>query len=212
MTVDLFKYNRLPPLSVLAAVFVVLMALGLRLHHLDHESLWMDEIHQTSIYDDNFTNIVQKAASKQIQPPLDYWIGRVVVSFSSSDFAMRLPAALFGAGSVLLLMAIVAKACSWPVALVAGTIMAMLPFHIYFSQEARPYSLPIFLLLALILSLNTVVKRDPPAIRSVFLLLIVSVCFLYSRALAPLVVVTALVMIVLLRFALSIRFAYHTAR
>lgn len=208
---DLSKHNGFPPLFAVAFIIVVLLALGMRLHHLDHESLWMDEIHQTSFYSDSFKDIIPRAASQQ-QPPLDYWIGHIVQTFSSSDFAVRLPAALFGTGSVVLLMFIVAKTCTWPIALATGTIMAMLPFHIYFSQEARPYSLPIFLLLALILSLNTVVQRDPPGIRHVLALLIVSIGFLHSRALVPLVVVSTTVLIILVRLALSVRFSVDRPR
>ena len=211
MTMDLSKHNRTVISCVTVAILVTLLALGLRLHSLDYESLWMDEIHQTSTYGHSFKDIIQKAALT-VQPPLDYWIGHVVQAFSSSDFAVRLPAALFGTGSVVLLMFIVAQSCTWPVALATGTIMAMLPFHIYFSQEARPYSLPIFLLLALLLSLSAVLEKKPPEIRQVVLLLIVSVSFLYSRALAPLVVVTVLVVILLLRFALSVRFEGGHAR
>ena len=209
---NLPKYNRSTLCYLIIASLITLLALSLRLHHLDYESLWMDEIHQTSTYTDSFEGIIFSAAAEQ-QPPLDYWIGHVVQQFSSSDFAVRLPAALFGAGSVALLMFIIAKASTWPVALVAGAIMAMLPFHIYFSQEARPYSLPMFLLLALLLSVRRIARKDdPPGGRHVIIMLIVSVGFLHARALAPLVVVTAMVPIVLLRFALSVRHDDETAK
>jgi 4-amino-4-deoxy-L-arabinose transferase-like glycosyltransferase len=68
----------------------------------------MDEIRQTSFYANPLTEIIDNSAS-QNQPPLDYWLGHLVHFLTSSDFAVRLPAALFGTGSVLLLVILISQ-------------------------------------------------------------------------------------------------------
>ena len=94
--------------KIISIILLIGLSLILRIHHLDHESLWMDEIRQTSYYANSLTEIIDKAAS-QSQPPLDYWIGHFVNFLSNGDFAVRLPAALFGTGSVLLLVLLISQ-------------------------------------------------------------------------------------------------------
>jgi 4-amino-4-deoxy-L-arabinose transferase-like glycosyltransferase len=183
-------------LVIASVTLLLLFSLALRLHHLDYESLWMDELRQISYYPLCLSEIVHYAASQQ-QPPLDYWIGHLVHTFSYSDFAVRLPAALFGVGTVLLLTLLTAKFCSWPVATGTGIISALLPFNLQYSQEARPYAIAIFLFLALLWSLERLLTSDKRSVRWIILLFFSAVTFLYSRALSPLVVTFVLMMILI---------------
>lgn len=187
----------------ISLALLLLMALSFRLYHLDFESLWMDEIRQVSYYPHTFDQIILDAAS-QGQPPLDYWIGHVVNSFSNSDFALRLPSALFGVGAVLFLTLISAKVCSWPVGFVSGIIYALLPFNLYLSQEARPYSIAIFFFLALLWSLDRLLAaRDKILLKGMGLFFFLTL-FLYSRSLSPLVVTVSLGLILLIWFGILI--------
>ena len=61
----------------IAIILLAIMTLFLRLHHLDFESLFMDEIRQVSFYENSINEIIANAASQQ-QPPLDYWIGHFI--------------------------------------------------------------------------------------------------------------------------------------
>ncbi len=147
----------------------------------------MDEIRQVSYYPHSFSQIIKDAATMN-QPPIDYWIGHIVYAFSNSDFAVRLPSALCGVGAVFFLTILVAKICSLPVALGTGIIAALLPFNIYFSQEARPYSIAIFFFLALLWSLDLVLtSKNKNLVKAITLLFFLTV-FLYSRSLSPLVI------------------------
>lgn len=176
--------------SLAALLAVTALALGLRLHQLDGESLFMDEIRQTSYYTANFLQMVVLAAS-QNQPPLDYWIGAAFSALGSSDFIARLPSALFGAGAVALLSLLTARLTDWRYGIAAGLILALLPFHVYFSQEARPYAGPMFwTLLWLFLTLLAVEK--PKRSNGFYLgYLLVAIAFLFSRADTPLFTITA---------------------
>ena len=183
-------------LVIVSVTLLLLFSLALRLHHLDYESLWMDELRQISYYPHSLSEIVDKAATQQ-QPPLDYWIGHVVHALSYSDFAVRLLAALFGVGTVFFLTLLAAKFCSWPVAIGAGIIAALLPFNLQYSQEARPYSIAIFLFLALLWSLERLLTSEKRSFGRIIVLLFSAVAFLYSRALSPLVVTIVLMMILI---------------
>ena len=181
---------------------VVALAGLIRLHHLDHESLFIDEIHQVSYYQHGMVGLIADAA-KQQQPPLDYWVGHWMAKLSYSDFAVRLPAALFGTAAVLLLILMINRVTSLPIALAAGTLVALLPYHIYFSQHARPYSIAIFFLLAVFYTLRIVLtEKISPAV-TYLIFFAVTVCFLNTRALAPLIVVGSIVLICLLLLAFS---------
>jgi len=181
--------------KIISILLLFGLALILRIHHLDHESLWMDEIRQTSFYSHTLLEIVDDAASTH-QPPLDYWIGHFIHFISTGDFAVRMPAALFGAGSVVMLVALISKMCSWTVAVGFGIIFALMPFNLYYSQEARPYAIVVFLLLCMFWVLNSFLSRDRkkkffPALTLLFF----STIFLYSRSLSPLVVTVNLLLI-----------------
>ena len=155
----------------------------------------MDEIRQTSYYANPLTEIIDNAAS-QTQPPLDYWIGHFVHFLSSSDFAVRLPAALFGTGSVFLLVMLISQISSWPVACGFGIVYAFLPFNLYYSQEARPYAIAVFLFLCVLWTLNSFLNTNrKKKFNTALTLLFFSTTFLYSRALSPLVIIVCLLLI-----------------
>ena len=133
----------------------------------------MNEIRQTSYYTNALAELIDNAASQR-QPPLDYWIGYFVHFISSSDFTVRLPAALFGTGSVFLLVMLISQISSWPVACAFGIMFAFLPFNLYYSQEARPYAIAVFLFLFIFKTLNSFLsayrkKRLLPVLMLLFL-------------------------------------------
>ena len=183
--------------NLMGVLLLAGFALFLRLHHLDHESLWMDELLQISFYHHAFFRLIGDAAI-QSQPPLDYWIGHLVNLVSGSDFAVRLPAALFGTGAVVLLAVLIARLTSWPIGLGCGVIAALMPFNLYYAQEARPYAIAVFMFLWVLLALDQLLtaggkRRFVPGL----VLLLAATGFLYSRALWPLVVIVSLLLILL---------------
>ena len=190
--------------KIISALLLFFFALGLRVYDLADESLWMDELRQVSYYPHPFQQIIYDAAS-QSQPPLDYWIGHLVHYFASSDFAVRLPAAFFGAGSVLMIVLIVSRLCSWPISLFFGLIGAILPFNLYYSQEARPYSIAVFLFLCVLWLLDQLLVCRRKIFMKTIVLLLFSTAFLYSRSLFPLVITVTLLLILAARFGFLLK-------
>ncbi len=151
----------------------------------------MDELRQVSYYSHSFGQIILDASSQQ-QPPLDYWIGSIFKGFSGTDFSCRLPAALFGAGTVLLLMILISKSTGLTVTAGVGLIASFSPFFLYFSQDARPYSIAIFFFLLVLWSLDLLLSSKTHLLRNSFIFLFSTTGFLYSRTLSPLVVICVL--------------------
>ncbi len=113
---------------------ILLLALGLRLINL-HQSLWLDEAIQfKAISQFSLTELFKIYLPTDFNPPLSYlvnfWFSRV---FGFSEIALRLPAVIFGVLTVWLIYKLGGK---WPALLLATSGL-----HLYYSQEARMYSL-----------------------------------------------------------------------
>ena len=153
-------------LVVCLLVGVFFLGVGLRLHGLDEDSMWADEIFTARRVQLDLRSLVTLLASggdetRSSQAPLMYVVTRFfVVLFGNSDFILRLQGVLFGSFSVLL--AYKAGEILWTreVGLLGAFLLAVNPFHVRFSQEARHYGLMTFLaLLSLIFLLKALEKN-----------------------------------------------------
>lgn len=193
----------------------VLVALLARLHHLDFESLFMDEILQTSFYAQDFGQIAN-AAAVQRQPPLDYWIGALIFRIDPSDFALRLPAAIFGVGTVLLIMLLTQRALSRmtpmpsqlgvaAIVFTVGLLAATLPYAVYVSQDLRPYSSAICLLLLQLLIIDSVLQKQSVSLGMYAALTFTTLALLLSRTLSPLVICAINSLILFVMWAINLK-------
>jgi hypothetical protein len=196
---------------LLTAVAVV--AVAIRLHQLDADSFFMDEIHQALYYQESIFKAVIGAIMTQ-QPPLDYVIGRLVYLVDSSDFALRLPAALFGAGSAMLVTMLCLRMLRelspdtksyLGTSLLVGILAATMPYAIYISQDIRPYSSAIFFFLLLLLVYQRLMETDSPGAKEYAVLGLCTLAFLLSRTLSPLVVCLVLGAALFLPWASNLR-------
>ncbi len=133
--------------SLLFLIF--LLGLFLRIYNLGTESIWFDEA--VSVMASKlgfFEQIRWSLASSDNNPPLYYAFLRVwVLLFGDSEFAVRLPSAIFGSFSILLIYIVGALLFNKKTALLSALILAVSVFHIKFSQEGRVYTLSAFLAL-----------------------------------------------------------------
>lgn len=138
---------------VIGLMTLTALSLALRLWNLGEESLFVDELRQVSHYGAPPSRIVLGAA-QQGQPPLDYLIGGALhrLGLAGSDAWVRVPAALFGAASVVAMGFLCARAMGPRVGLLAAAMLAVCPLHVAMSQEARPYTILLFLMLVTLLA------------------------------------------------------------
>lgn len=141
-----FKFHtRIPTWKIL--VVVLLFALCLRLLLLGSKSLWLDEAWGLSV-----TKAGQKAlwagTSENHHPPLFHLLSGYWIKLGESEFKLRLLSVIFGAASVLLIYQLGKDIGGKKVALSGAWLSALSPLLIWYSQEARSYSLLIFMGLA----------------------------------------------------------------
>ncbi len=113
---------------------ILILALFLRLVNLD-QSLWLDEAIQfKAISQFSLKELFSVYLPTDFNPPLSYLINfgfsRV---FGYSEMALRMPSVIFGVLTVWLVYKLGGK---WPAMLLATSGL-----HVYYSQEARMYSL-----------------------------------------------------------------------
>jgi mannosyltransferase len=121
---------------------ILLISLFLRFYDLGTESLWLDEA--VSIEESSLS--VQDMAASSNQPPLYFLLLRGWIHlFGASEAAIRSLSAIFGVLAVWLIF-LAGKALFSPRVGLTGAFLASIAyFPIYHSQEARAYSLLLFL-------------------------------------------------------------------
>lgn len=124
---------------------IIFIALVLRLICLN-QSLWLDEaINVLSAKNLDLITFVTKYPIGDYHPPGYFfllWIWTYFFGFS--EIAVRLPSVLFGIGTVILTYYLGKNLFNKKVGIIAGLLLAVSPLHIYYSQEARMYSLSTF--------------------------------------------------------------------
>jgi len=135
-------------------IFLVLfIALILRLINLN-QSLWLDEAVQAITAKGPFWGIFEELWG-DFHPPLYHILmwGWVRI-FGASEVSLRLPSVLFGVGCIFVMYKIAMHVHHEIItagrkdgigAVLVAVFLATAPFHIYYSQEARMYSLGTFL-------------------------------------------------------------------
>lgn len=136
----------LPKVSTRQVVLLLLLILALgsflRIYDLGAESLWLDEA--CSIQESAMS--IKGIAEHSNQPPLyfiilNFWINL----FGTSEVALRSLSAIFGIISILLIYQVGSTLFNSRVGLISGLLSAISSYHIYYSQEARGYSLLLLL-------------------------------------------------------------------
>jgi mannosyltransferase len=171
----------------LAAVALLAIAIAagafLRLESLGAPSYWLDEILHEQLTENEMHQPLWRwiTGFSAEHGPL-YYLTQLTTHRWHSEFAGRLPAALLGILAIALvwLAARPVKDLGWLAAPASAAFIALSPLHVYYSREARAYSLLMFLTAALIASL---VRARTAVVPSIVLVAI----FYTTAAAAPLI-------------------------
>jgi mannosyltransferase len=124
------------------ALLLVLAALALRLYHIDAHGLWNDEGLTARYASLPVGHLVATIAADDPHPPLYYLVIHVWgLVAGPTDFAIRLPSALFGALTVAALYALGRRIGGRATATLAALFAAASPLLVWYDQEARMYAL-----------------------------------------------------------------------
>ncbi|MGB7160406.1 MAG: glycosyltransferase family 39 protein, partial [Tepidisphaeraceae bacterium] len=166
--------------SAILLLLILILAGILRIHGIGDQSLWFDESATVRIVRQGFGEMFGSIREGERIPPLHYLILWVWVRvFGHADWSVRLPSALAGTAAVWVLYLLTRRLFGAGAALAAALLLAVAPFQVDYSQEARSYSL---LLLLSLLSCDLFVRilREPKP-RGEAAYVLVSAAALYSH-------------------------------
>ncbi|MCB9850120.1 MAG: glycosyltransferase family 39 protein [Phycisphaerales bacterium] len=175
--------------TMLALGLILLVAAGLRFHGLDREGRWGDEYFQTMQYAGSPWQVVLGARTNN-QPPLDYLIGWAVTMVARTTWMMRAPAASFGVAGVAMLFVLARRWFGAGAGLLAAGLLAVAPLHWKLSQEARPYTIFVFVMLVTLWLFARAMEK--PTAPRVLAYAFVAWLMTLTRGLVPLVVMLCL--------------------
>jgi mannosyltransferase len=123
------------------------MAFGLRLYRLADKEMWYDEAFAVLYAEKELGAIVHgtvtpvEGAAADIHPLMYYFFLHSWMSIGQDPFVVRFPSVVFGLLALCLVFVIGRELFGRRVGLAAAALGAISPFHIWYSQEARMYSL-----------------------------------------------------------------------
>jgi len=172
--------SRLQRNEYLFIVFVLLIASGLRFYHLGAKGLWGDEI-WTATWSQVSLPDVFITLTRPPDMPLNYALVHLSTLIATSEFWVRFPAALFGVLGVLAQYLLMRSWFGRRTALLSALLLAVAPFHIWYSQDARYYTVfTAFALLSLYFFWNMITAK---AFRPVMWVgyLVASIALIYTH-------------------------------
>jgi hypothetical protein len=126
----------------------MVVALGLRLYNIAHESLWLDEGYTLLFSRLSFPRLFLVGGAHE-HPPLYYLLVHLGLGLHDSYLVPRIISAIAGTLSVLVLAALGTRLFGRAVGLLAATLLAIAPFQVWYSQDGRGYELAgLFVLLS----------------------------------------------------------------
>lgn len=140
--------------------FILVFGLVLRLINLN-QGLWLDEaIGAISVKQFSGLEIINQLSTRDNHPPLYYLVLDIFTTlFGYSDVSIRMPGVIFGVIAVYLTF-ILSKTVELKRPFITTILMAISPFMVYYSQEARMYMLTVVSALFTSIYLVKVVKHD----------------------------------------------------
>lgn len=124
---------------------IVLLGLVLRLISIN-QSLWLDEATTALVAKMSVGDIFTKFLPGDFHPPLYYLVLKYWTNiFGYSEISLRIPSVIFGLATIYLTYLIAKELFNKRVGLVSALLTSTSGLLIYYSQEARMYSLAAFL-------------------------------------------------------------------
>ena len=140
---------------------VTLLAAALRFHGLTDQSLWVDEVMTWVRIRPGAGLVLFEQLRDNIQGPLYLAVVWPLVRLADSELMLRLPAAVAGVLVVPLFARVATRLVDVRAARLAVLLLAINPFHIWYSQEARGYAFLVLFTVAAAWCWLEMVRRGP---------------------------------------------------
>lgn len=157
-------------------IFITILAAFFRIYNLGLNSLWLDEATSILISRGSISSIIQ---ADVVHPPLYYLMLHVFIFLGDSEWIVRVPSAIFGIAAIPLIFKLGDKLYGRKQGLIAAFLLAISYVHIYYSKDARMYTMLFFFtLLSIYLFWVALEKNDR---RSWMLLTVINILGLYTH-------------------------------
>lgn len=148
----------------LLLMLVTATGLFFRLYNLGAASISMDEAVDIFLASLSISDIWAYIAHGFIfHPPLFYWVQHFVLMFGTGEFIVRLPSALYGVLTIPVVYLLGKEFHSRDIGIMAAGLLALSPFHIFYSQDARPYAMMLLLCAVALVYFMQAIKTDSGA-------------------------------------------------
>jgi hypothetical protein len=130
----------MPRRTRLLAVALVGLAFGIRLFHLTSQSLWPDEAYSVVVSHWPVARLVSDLRADNV-PLYTLLLGGWQAVAGESEFSLRFFSVLCAIPTIPLVYVVGKRLLGAGLALVAAALLAVSPWHVYYSQEVRMYAL-----------------------------------------------------------------------
>jgi uncharacterized membrane protein len=122
---------------------LTILGLFIRIWEIARKPLWLDEA--STYFMTNQANVIDvwTAAFNDHHAPLHFIVIWVVKLFGENEFWLRLPSAIAGAMTILVVFLLAKELANDEAGLIAAALIAVSPYHVLYSQEARMYGMAI---------------------------------------------------------------------
>jgi hypothetical protein len=166
-------------LWTIGIVLIVLIAFALRFRDLTGDGLWVDEGLSLHLAQTPLDTFLSALSAREQTPPLFHLLlkGWIAV-WGDSDLAIRALPALIGVAGVALL-GVLLRPLGWWTSLAGAAFLAVNPYHITYSQEARGYGLLVLMGVASCWAMARCIAR--PTVRDQTIFVVASALLLYTH-------------------------------
>jgi len=166
---------------------ILVLGTALRFYRLDHASLWGDEINVAVVSLGSIRQALEGARSHESAPPLDYLVVRFLARCAgTSEFSLRFGAVAWGILSIALSFQLGRRLAGAWVGIGSALLLAVSPFHIWYSREAKFYAALVFF--SLLSNLVFLLASHRPRARNWLLHCLVNCVGIYFHAFIAVVV------------------------
>ncbi len=159
---------------------ILILTFCLQVYKLSSESFWMDEVYTIQTTELPLIDMLKERLERAHSPIYFLMMRPWIDIFGKSEFALRFPSVIFGTLTVCLTFLVGREFFGRRTGLVAAFLVAINAMIIEYAQEARPYTLTVFLVLLSVYFMIRMEKADFKRFKVWFIISILAA--LYTHA------------------------------
>lgn len=142
----MYNRNTIKNPHIVGIIALTALGLLLRIYHLDFNCIWGDELYTLMFSSTSLMNIWSSFMT-DCHPPLFYWIEHFILLIGQDENFLRIIPAIFGSLSIPAIYFAFREVFNENISFISALLLTVSPFHIYYSQEARMYTMWLFIFL-----------------------------------------------------------------